>query len=69
MESIRNPWVLGVLALIIVLVIVGDVADAKCVCKKNKGDANTEALGEEFPEVASSSSSAGTDALGEEFPE
>ena len=57
------------LALIIVLAFVGDVADAKCVCKKNKGDANTEALGEEFPEVAGSSSSADTEALGEEFPE
>jgi hypothetical protein len=57
------------MALIIVMAFVGDAADAKCVCKRNKGDANTDALGEEFPEVTNPSASADTDALGEEFPE
>ncbi|MCK4306265.1 MAG: hypothetical protein KAY24_18640 [Candidatus Eisenbacteria sp.] len=69
MEWIRNPWLLAVVVLIVAQAFIVDVADAKCVCEKNRGDSTTEALGEEFPETSSPATSADTDALGEEFPE
>ncbi len=67
MKSLRIPYVLAVLALVLSCALVAPAAYAKTKCEKDQQQPQTEtASGEEFPEAAPSST---TDASGEEFPE